>query len=525
MNMKNKDIFDKLRNADDSVIEQLTELCEPVSKASDDRIFSKIEKKCSSYSLEFETDYADEVRGVDIYMRPKWFKSVMTAVICCLLVVGLFSGAFILKRNSAKNKEVQTDPQGISVPATDAQGRTVITIGFTGDIGYLTKRISSYNNSQKSYQLEVIDYTKKTGRNLGDAQKDYYKEELNMLKRDIVSGEAPDIIAVDSFNMLPLVKTGMFTDLYELMDGGTGNGRDDFFSNILDGFEIDGEIPVISTNFTINTAVAKTKFVGENAENWTIEQLIEKSRAISEDMMILKGEDNSSGDIFNFASKKIFDECIDFDESECNFNNDSLRKALAFAIEFPSDHQYSNQSQIRYPMLNDKALINEIQISDFGQGDANNIWLTFGEDDVTFVGFPSDEKNGAKTIFHLIYGIPENSENKEAAWKALSYILNCDHFSKAELIEKYNAKDPTDIDSVYSSYIGDDRETGKMITQERVDQLYNYIQTVKIYPYRDLELEGIIGEEAQYVLSGERTPDQCIDILNDRIGTYMAENE
>ena len=47
---------------------------------------------------------------------------------------------------------------------------------------------------------------------------------------------------------------------------------------------------------------------------------------------------------------------------------------------------------------------------------------------------------------------------------------------------------------------------------------------MKIFFYEDEEVVDIIKEECDYVVNGERTPDQCIDILNDRIGTYLAEN-
>ena len=86
VNVKNKEIFSMLKNADDSVIEQLTDMCEPLDKASDKRIFSRIQKKCGSSSECFETHNDYEVRGVDIYMRPKWIKPLRAAVIALALI-------------------------------------------------------------------------------------------------------------------------------------------------------------------------------------------------------------------------------------------------------------------------------------------------------------------------------------------------------------------------------------------------------------------------------------------------------
>ena len=135
-----------LENADRNTVERLAELCQPVSKKEQNKLWSRLQGRsgdewqterergvdmyiCSSKDFETDNDY--EVRGVDIYMRPKWFKPVMTAVVCCLLVVGLFGGAFILKRNSDKNKEVQSDSQGIGY-----------TAGELTDIGYKKSKIA-----------------------------------------------------------------------------------------------------------------------------------------------------------------------------------------------------------------------------------------------------------------------------------------------------------------------------------------------------------------------------------------------
>ena len=63
------------------------------------------------------------------------------------------------------------------------------------------------------------------------------------------------------------------------------------------------------------------------------------------------------------------------------------------------------------------------------------------------------------------------------------------------------------------------------ISQEYVDKIYDYILSVKFEPYFSSEVRDMVSEELEYVISGERTPEQCIDILNDRVGTYLAEKK
>jgi len=47
----------------------------------------------------------------------------------------------------------------------------------------------------------------------------------------------------------------------------------------------------------------------------------------------------------------------------------------------------------------------------------------------------------------------------------------------------------------------------------------------KVEPFVYDDVKSIIKEEFAYIYNGERTPDKCIDILNDRVEKYLAENE
>jgi chromosomal replication initiation ATPase DnaA len=47
----------------------------------------------------------------------------------------------------------------------------------------------------------------------------------------------------------------------------------------------------------------------------------------------------------------------------------------------------------------------------------------------------------------------------------------------------------------------------------------------KVEPFVYDDVKSIIKEEFAYIYNGERTSDKCIDILNDRVEKYLAENE
>lgn len=434
-----------------------------------------------------------------------------------------------------------------------SSGKVTITMGMPYSNMILTETINRYNSIQDKYYIQMIDYTEKTGRPTEKAYQDCYREEFNLIKQDIISGRAPDTLAMNCTYMLPYVKTSMFADLYELMDGDTGLDREDILPNVLEGFEYNGKLPVLTTNIYLRTAVAKTKFVGRDAESWTIEKFIETAGKLPEDMQIRdQYELDSIQSIYYYATANLIKECMDFRKYKCDFNEPALTKAMEFALKFPDrdtvkvnfeslsdSDKHLLYSERERNMIDDRALISEIVLTGFGQAEGNDIWMSFGEDDLTFVGYPSKNGNGA--VFednNFLFGITNNCDSPEAAWEVLSDMIAGEAMqdemlehgqgipvSKAVLDKLYNNKDSSDFRSIYSSFIGSSFDTGKKITQERVNQLYNYIQTVRIDPYRSYELESIINEEADYVMGGERSIESFIEILNDRIGTYFSERE
>ena len=92
--MENKDIFSVFGNAGDSVISELSRLCEPLDDAADKRIFALIEKKCTIKKT-YHEEYEDVVEGVEPYMK-RPIKRAIAAAAVLLVVAGGAAGGFAL---------------------------------------------------------------------------------------------------------------------------------------------------------------------------------------------------------------------------------------------------------------------------------------------------------------------------------------------------------------------------------------------------------------------------------------------
>ncbi len=549
-----------LENADLKTAGRIAEMCPSVDETERKGLLRRLKKRCGNAdnrqlsvipdSSDNEEYYEYKLTGAG-NMKRKWLKPVR-ATVTALVIVGGLAGGFAVVKSMKKDKPEPASSVAESTLPTDTNGKQVVTIGLLCYNPDIESLITKYNKSQEKYTLKLVKYTDITDNNnakKNDVNYDY-SQEKQKLKLDIISGDAPDIIYGDNSFMNGLIYLDMFEDMYGLMDNYNGIKRGEILSNMLDGFDVNGKLPLIGTDYRIFTAIAKTKFVGNDAENWTVDRFIETAKSIPDNMQILKSTsfywqgsvcDNCQSMSY-YAAQKLLNDCIDRENNTCNFDNAALKKAIEFALDYPDNERHNVSSMsvedqdsffldMQYAMINDKALVSGLTITGLGAAEGTETWGWFGEDDMTFVGYPSENGSGAVTEFQNLYGINKSSDNKEGAWDFLSYVLKNSPVSKAVLDEQYNTRITNASDNIYSQFISWDKEkgtmtnAGKLITQKRVDQLYNYIQSVKVEPFVYDDVKSIIKEEFAYIYNGERTPDQCIDILNDRVEKYLAENE
>ncbi len=423
----------------------------------------------------------------------------------------------------------------------------IITIGMPGANMLAMPYVTGFNDySRKNklgYELEVVDYSKM----VEDDDDEYASKAVNKLKMDMATDNSPDIVVLHPMYMAELLQKDVFADMYELMELYDGANSEDFLPNVLEGFEYEGELPVVSPNFYIRTAVAKTEFVGEDAENWSVEQVIEAYEKYSGEMQFV-GTQTEEGFFADYMLRKASKNCVDLENYTCNFSNPEFLSILEFLRDNPKQSAYDPDLEAmtdqeidaflrdrELEFINDTSLIKPVTIDNFGQSLGNQIFSSFGGEDVTFVGYPSEDGEGAYTYTNWLYGISRESKNKEGAWEFINYLLSEDVQTefyetggipviKKYLDAQYNNKDKEDHRSIYYGlYVPGDYDAGMYITEEAVQQYYDYILSVRFEPYMDYRIDSIIDEECAAAIAGEKSPEEVARILDSRISIYLSE--
>lgn len=398
-------------------------------------------------------------------------------------------------------------------------GRKILSVGTTN--GYYDALFSDTLNMPQDIEINFINY-------LSD-------DEL-ALEKAVISGDVPDILCLPVNDMRRMIDSGVMADLFTLMDEYDGLKRDDFTDMAIDGLAVNGKMPAIMENYTICTAFAKTKFVGREYSNWTAENAMYFYSTIPENMQFCR----VYGDM-DFADYMLELEgmnCIDTVNNTCDFGG-AFADLLGFCKNNPIQYDTYISEPDDFSGMNDSELVYTLKINGFNSSLAYNTYFSMNKDDITFVGYPSEDGQGAYVTpwRQTLFGISEQCENKELAWDILCRMLK--HHKK---LEKYANDDtigvPTlrdelrkdyDRNESYENsintamYLPDGKEKEYLPTEIK-EMLYEYICSVPANPYKKTDdLAFIIDEEAEKCIIGGNSAETAVNALNNRIKIYLSE--
>ncbi|HRR75658.1 MAG TPA: extracellular solute-binding protein [Ruminococcus sp.] len=361
----------------------------------------------------------------------------------------------------------------------------------------------------------------------------YGTQALTDMNIEILSGNSPDIIVTQSHNMEKLRKKGYLADLTPLMESYDGTKPGDFLPNVRESITHDGKIDYIYDSFYFKTATAKAYHFDKDMTGWSYKDAIETYKNLPEDMEFLRGA-TSEDTLWEYMLTKVAYDSIDFEDSTCDFSG-PFKETLEFLSGLP-DREYPF-GYYDDSLLSDKALLSGVPFPLGLTATMAQEYYYIEGSDLTFVGYPSINGSGAIGWTSELYGIMENSSHKEDAWaiinsllapelqgdpgqvfdvpvisSALTEITSDKHKWKNGAIAGYS--NPSHFDS---------NETWR-ISPEQIQQAIDYATSVKIELGITPEINNIIKEEYSAVMNGEKSADECVDMLNNRIGTYLSEN-
>lgn len=404
----------------------------------------------------------------------------------------------------------------------------------------MRRRIVEFNRTSDAYRIMVKDYSSYN-------TMDNYLAGYTRLNNDILTGQVPDILILDRYYM-PVdsyIAKGLLADIGKMIDEDKELNREDYLENVFEAYSVKGVLYSLVPSFSVRTIAAKTAIVGDTP-GWTMEDLkalqqqYPNSRLFEESMT----RDSVMRQILTFSGSGFVDSAT----GKCKFNSQEFIDMLEFVKQFPAEYDWETEYDWRESELqyrNNSTLLSNVYIYAFNNWDGYSYakQAIFGEP-ITFIGFPTQEGNGAVVRADNQYAISARSNVKEGAWEFLRYYLT-EEYQKGdsvyytipvlkdavlERIERAKERPYWEdeegnkeyYDDMYS--VGDESFAFEPLTDAEAEWLYEYISSVTKPDYYDENLEGIINEEAAAFFEGQKTAAEVADIIQSRAQVYINES-
>ena len=399
-------------------------------------------------------------------------------------------------------------------------------------------KIIEFNKANTEYRINIKDYS------TYDTIEDY-TQGMTRLNADIVAGDVPDIMILNT--QMPVesyAAKGIFADLNEFLEKDTEVKKDDLLPNILEALSLNGELYRIAPFFSVNTFAAKTADVGEEP-GWTMDEALALLATKLEGTNLLSEMTASS---FMYYTMWICGEqYVDWENGECHFDSDGFMKILEYANTLPRTIEYtaimddeSYWKELDEQYRNGKTILNLQYLSGF-RDYAYVEQAVFGED-ITLIGFPTEEGNGAGLNIGTTMAISAISKHKDVAWEFVKLFLKEDYqdeltynfpvrISSLRKLEEKAWEKPYYIDENGNKveyddyyYISEMEIPAVPLTQEETGEFIDYLMSLdKLCVYNEA-LNNIITEECESYFAGQKTAQEVADIIQSRAKIYVSEN-
>ncbi len=432
----------------------------------------------------------------------------------------------------------------------------------------LTRSIERFNEAHSDVKIEIRDYSDEGGR--------------ERLQTELVLGQVPDIMelryygpsgpaVLNSKDRFPLpgsdtdsadgycmpyrqmAQKGYLEDLWPYIENDPELGREAVLEAPLKAAEVNGGLYMLFGRFQIFTLIGRESVVGARY-SWTLDDVMETLAAMPEGSTILRYNMTKREAFFNLLSYSL-ERFVDRETGACTFDSESFYDLVGFLEELPDEVDAEKPQEaeaevmrrIKYgkQMLEGMCVVWARQI-----GHSDSIF----QERASFVGYPTADGSSGNFFYltGIVLGMSAACRNKDAAWEYIRTLItprlrknrgqiiyvglldmqvnlnDCEmlcwyDLDSASSIMRENPNDRSLTDRHFQ--FGPAIPLMGALTEEHVQRFRDLIDhTTQLYWPED-ELANIVWETLGPYFAGDRTLDDTIALLQNRVGLYLNEQK
>ncbi len=410
----------------------------------------------------------------------------------------------------------QGKPENTTVNAVEE--KEVITLSHYMVNTHLQEAVAAFNQSSDKYRVEVVTAGE------GDDWNQYMDERA----MQILAGKGPDIfMATSDSRFSEYMEKGVLEDLQPYIDADLQ--EEAYLENGLYAYKRDGKVYALEEGFGIKLLFSKEALLGDG-EGWTFAEL----QAIVEENPQIKAY------IEYFSKQDVLESCL-AESGISPADYAAIRECILFAESYGQGLPMGEKA-----VLGENVLVMEMGLTQ--PWDIMDYLVTFGED-IVFVGYPRQDGQG---ILHDSGGwsINASSENKEGAWAFLQFLLEEEYQMKLAkedsgyfpvLKTAFEAKmELAETPLMQEVFVPEENkyEMQEMaryavdgvpiytLPKEWTDLIRKLAEESRVFCFEnDYGAWVIVSEEAEYFFSQEKSIDEVMEIIENRMNLYLSEKE
>lgn len=428
----------------------------------------------------------------------------------------------ILTWNNEEGRGEVCRLQSVSKEEAEAVQKEVILLSvYTRDPG-LQAAVVAFNKSSDKYRVEI---------EWGEESSDYTGY-WNILWTELMTGGGPDLLNVSSqMNFNDYIRQGMLEDLAPYIEANLE--ADDYVDSALYAYRQGDSVYGLESSFRLAALITKQSLLAESGADfeaesrmgWTFEEMA-AAAAANPQIKVYKE---------NAEPMEVLRDCLAFGGVDYS-DYETLSQAILFAEQYGKSLEPGETA-----VLGENVLVADISLhTPLGWADVQAL---YGED-IVVAGYPRSDRQGVKHEGSAL-SINSNSVHKEGAWAFLQFLLSRDYqenraggFSVCEDIFKRELMAYAEPDS-YQLYLP---EAGGIVTvtntyrlpasgleidamtQEQTEEVRSLAENSMIYEFTaDYGAWNIIYEEAGSYFSGDKSLEEVMEALQNRMGVYLDE--
>ena len=381
--------------------------------------------------------------------------------------------------------------------------------------------------------------------------KDYYGSEeeraqnYERLRSEMAAGQVPDIIDLTGASYRQAIQKGYLEDLWPYIEDDPDLGRDGVLEAPLKAAEVNGGLYAAFGAVEIDTLVGAASQVGDRT-TWTFRELQETFAGMPEGATLFRF--NTSRDqIFAQLVMYTLESYVDREAGTCSFDSPGFRSMLEFSSQFPTKKEVEKETAAFADLA---ALVREAE-----ERSMKGLQMLDNYETVTlaklptlnakhggqcaFVGYPTEDGSvGGSFVYRgPCLAMSSACRNKEAVWEFFRML----YLSPNPTIRSTDDTVPVCkllYDKQKESLMRESRwicpfpfsqpdtVLAPPLTEEEVQRFEDFFNSInRIDILGDVALSRLVWEVCAPYFSGDKTLDETIRLLDNRVGLYLNEQK